>query len=276
MLPDFLVIGAPKCGTTSLCHLLGKHPQVFMPEVKEPHFFGRNDPLKTLSWYEDQFKGAEGYKAVGEGSTSYTHPHIIHQAAMGISRLIPHCRLIYITRNPIKRLESDWKMREREGWAEGKLNEAVKRQETLVGHGKYWQNISVYREFFPDSQILNLFLEDFSQNPMLELKRCFYFLAVDTSMSISDADKPLNESTQYRKDGLVAKYARQIPFFNLLKKVTPTWIFNMAKLSLTYKHTLKVKWDPHVKKAVIEQLIDDSHQFLDYCGKPYNFWDLEQ
>jgi len=276
MLPNFLVIGAPKCGTTSLCHVLGKHPQVFMPAVKEPHYFGRKDPVKTLSWYEDHFRGAEGKKAVGEGSTSYTHPHIIHQAALGISKLIPHCKLIYITRNPIKRLESDWKMREREGWAEGPLNEAVKHQETLIKHGMYWQNICGYRELFPDSQILILFLEDFSKNPMTELKRCFEHLDVDTSITISNANKPLNESSRYRKDGLAAKYVRQIPFFNHLKNIMPPWIFNMAKLSLTHKRTLNVKWDPQVKKDVIEQLIDDSHTFLDYCGKPKSFWDLYQ
>ena len=276
MLPNFLVIGAPKCGTTSICHLLGGHPQVFISEVKEPHYFGRNDPVKTLSWYGNHFKGADGKIAIGEGSTSYTHPHIIQQAAMGIFKLIPQCRLIYITRNPIKRLESDWKMREREGWAEGTLNEAVKHQETLVGHSMYWRNISVYRELFSDSQILILFLEDFSQNPMRELKRCFKYLAVDTSISISYADKPLNEAAQYRKDGLLAKYARQTPFFNLLKKVTPFWMFSAAKYMLTHKSTLTAKWDPEVKKEVIEKLKDDSDKFLDYCGKPHNFWDLYQ
>ena len=70
MLPNFIVIGAPKCGTTSLCHLLGNHPQVFMSKVKEPHYFGRKDPTKTLLWYEEHFVGAEDKKAIGEGSTS--------------------------------------------------------------------------------------------------------------------------------------------------------------------------------------------------------------
>ncbi|MCK4787025.1 MAG: sulfotransferase domain-containing protein [Desulfobacteraceae bacterium] len=275
MLPNFIVIGAAKCGTTSICDLLGEHPQVFMLDPKEPHFFGRDDPKKTLEWYEALFKSAEGKIAIGEGSTSYTHPNIIHQAASGITEYIPGCRLIYMVRNPIKRLESDWKMRKHEGWAEGPVNEAVKRQPTLITHGMYWQNLSVYRKLFPDKQILIVFLEDFAQNPKQELKRCFEHIHVETSVSIADADKPRNPSNKFRRDGFIARYVRQTPFFNQLKEAVPSRIFQGAKLALTRKQDLTVRWIPQVRRSVTEKLRDDSLELLEHCGKPADFWNLD-
>jgi hypothetical protein len=274
MLPNFIVIGAPKCGTTSLCHLLGYHPQVFMSKVKEPHYFGRKDPTKTLFWYEEHFVGAEDKKAIGEGSTSYSHPHIIHQAALDIVKIIPKCRLIYIIRNPVKRLESDWKMRKREGWAHGTINEDVQRQETLIKHGKYWQNICVYREFFHDSQILIIFLEDFSQNPKKEIEKCFKHLCVEPKIEIPNLEKPLNESKQFRKDGLIAKYVRDTPLHYLIKHFMPSNIFYFAKNLLTNKYDIEVKWEQKIKNNVIENLRNDSQKILEYCNKPLNFWNL--
>lgn len=275
MLPNFIVIGAAKCATSSICKLLGKHPQVFMSDPKEPHFFGRDDPNKTLEWYEGCFEGAEGKIAVGEGSTSYTHPHIIHLAASGIAQHIPKCRLIYMVRNPIKRLESDWKMRKHEGWAEGSVNEAVESQPTLITHGMYWQNLYVYRKLFQDEQILIVFLEDFAQNPQQELKRCFEHIHVDISVSIIGADKPRNTSSNFRKDGFIAKYIRQTLFLNNLKEAIPSWMLKGAKLALTRKQDLTVRWASGVRRSVIERFKDDSREFLKHCCKPADFWNLD-
>jgi hypothetical protein len=95
---------------------------------KEIHYFGRNDPDKTLAWYLSFFQEAVGQNAIGEGSTSYTHPDIIEACAAEIAERIPSCRLIYMVRDPVDRLESDWKMRLREGWSAASINEAVQSQ----------------------------------------------------------------------------------------------------------------------------------------------------
>ena len=71
--PDFVVIGAARCATTSLCRILRDHPAVFMSHPKEPHFFSRPDVFaRGLEWYEALFDGACGMSVVGEGSTTYT------------------------------------------------------------------------------------------------------------------------------------------------------------------------------------------------------------
>lgn len=272
MLPNFIVIGAAKCGTTSICKLLGSHPEVFMSDPKEPHFFGRDDPSKTIEWYKTFFSRSEGKIAVGEGSTSYTHPDIIESAASEIFQLIPNCRLIYVVRSPIKRLESDWKMRNVEGWADGPINQAALTQPTLITHGMYWQNLNVYRSFFPDEQILIVFLEDFISDAENELKRCCLHIGVNPSIPFDNPDKPRNKSDNFRKDGLIAHLLKQVNFLNSIKAKLPTWSIFLVKRILTKKPDLSFKWDDAVRKSVLKKLQNDSKNFLSYCGRPNDFW----
>lgn len=73
MLPNFLVIGAMKSGTTNLCHQMSLHPEIFFSEPKEPCFFSNDDRWqKGLSWYEVHFDAVITEKAIGEGSVNYS------------------------------------------------------------------------------------------------------------------------------------------------------------------------------------------------------------
>jgi hypothetical protein len=273
MLPNYIVIGAPKCGTSSLCDLLGQHPDVFMSTPKEIHFFGRNDPTKTQAWYEAHFERAAGKAAVGEGSTSYTHPDIIHACAEAIHGLIPACRLIYMVRNPLKRLESDWKMRAHEGWAEGaSINDAVGRQPTLITQGAYWTNLNVYRRLFPDDQILVVFLEDFSRDPQAELSRCFAHLGVTPWSGARDAARPRNASAEFSADTRLGRVVRGAPLFSALRGAMPAWLLDAGKAVLTRRREYTVRWEPEVRRRVIASLQDDAAKFLDFCGKKPDYW----
>jgi hypothetical protein len=273
MMPNFIVIGAAKCGTTSMCDLLGMHPTVFMTDPKEPHFFSReNDESKPQAWYESLFAGAEGCSAVGEGSTSYTHPNVIDVAASRIASAIPDCRLIYMVRHPLKRLESDWRMRRHENWAPDCINEAVEKQRNLVRHGLYWKNLSVYRRFFPDEQILIVFLEDFSKDPDAELRRCFKHLRVNPSVIFPDARRARNRSQDLRRDGRIAAFLRKMSLFDCFKAGVPPWLLTAGKRTLTRREEFVVDWKPHIRLRVIEQFQADSQQFLQFCGRSADFW----
>jgi hypothetical protein len=100
-IPNFFIIGAPKCGTTSIAYWLTKHPQVFFSPVKEPHFFSTDEPsrpIDDLRRYERLFQGAgPHHAAVGEGSTGY----LASQTAVpGILAYNPNARFIICLRNP--------------------------------------------------------------------------------------------------------------------------------------------------------------------------------
>lgn len=278
MLPNFIVIGAAKCGTTSICDLLGKHHDIFMCSLKEPYYFCRKEDYESpeiQDWYKSLFVDAGSFTAVGEGSTAYTHPDVCKLTARRIANAIPGCKLIFMVRHPIKRLESDWKMRRREEWTPDSINTAIKEQPTLVTHGMYWSNLKEYVALFPDEQILVIFLEDFVTNPERELRRCFRFLCVDDSIIIKDAEKPRNKSSNIRKDGAVASMLRKIRIFCWMKDMLPENGRELIKSILMRKQEFEVEWDEGLKRKVIEQLKKDADIFLKRYGKPVDYWDLE-
>ncbi|NJP07931.1 MAG: sulfotransferase domain-containing protein, partial [Chloroflexaceae bacterium] len=99
--PDFLIVGAPKCGTTAMWHYLRQHPQIVMPDFKEPHFFGSDLPIQrsitSPDAYQALFQPASG-QICGESSTWYLYSQT---AAREIQSINPHARIIAMLRNPI-------------------------------------------------------------------------------------------------------------------------------------------------------------------------------
>src|SRR5262245_7209987 len=102
--PNFLVIGAMKCGTSSLYQYLRSHPQVFMPnDPDEVNFFSRRDLERWSEWYRRLFAEAGSAVAIGERSTNYTKYPSIPDVPTRIARSIPDAKLIYLIRDPIER-----------------------------------------------------------------------------------------------------------------------------------------------------------------------------
>jgi len=276
MLPNFIVIGAAKCGTTSVCDILGRHRDVFMCDPKEPCFFSHmNQEFRTRAWYESLFAGATGKSAIGEGSTAYTHPDVIRTTAARIRDTLPACRLIYMVRHPIKRLESDWRMRRHEQWTPPAISDAVAEQPNLVRHGLYWQNLSVYREFFADEQILVVFFEDFVANPHTEIERCLLHIGVEPTVPTDDAGRARNSSADFRADGQLASRLRRSPYFRGVVDALPAGVVRAAKLLLTRKEEFRIEWRPETLSAISEQLALDARRFLAHCGKPNDYWTFE-
>ena len=106
--PNFFIVGAPKCGTTALHHYLSDHPQVFLPWVKEPHYFCTDIPgfprIQSLRQYRKLFDGAsESHVAVGEASVFYLYS----QAAVpSILQTYPDARFVVMVRDPVEMAHS--------------------------------------------------------------------------------------------------------------------------------------------------------------------------
>ncbi|WP_167305783.1 sulfotransferase domain-containing protein [Nocardioides euryhalodurans] len=106
-LPDFVVIGAMKAGTTSLFRWLGTHPGCDLPEVKEPHFFSRDDEYaRGIAAYRDYFAATDPALLTGEASASYADPRIAGVVAERLHAAVPSARLVYLVRHPGERLKS--------------------------------------------------------------------------------------------------------------------------------------------------------------------------
>jgi len=109
VVPNFFVVGAPKCGTTSLCDYLGQHPEIFIPEKKEPMYFcrdeGHREPwmVTSLDGYLSLFTNATGARAIGEGSVWYLESR---KAAARIKQFNPDSKIIIMLRDPTDMLIS--------------------------------------------------------------------------------------------------------------------------------------------------------------------------
>lgn len=106
-MPDFVVIGAAKSGTTSLYRLLQQHADVFVPEKKEPEFFARDERYaEGLESYAENFVDARHDQSVGEFSTIYSLSPFFPKAAERLAAHAPQAKLIYVMRQPVERAYS--------------------------------------------------------------------------------------------------------------------------------------------------------------------------
>jgi hypothetical protein len=271
MLPTFFVIGQAKCGTTSVCEHLRHHPQVFFTDPKETHFLSFEQPELTWEWYTSLFEGAEDAVAVGEGSTSYTRPDIYRTCAESILQYVPEARLVYMVRDPIARLESDWKMRVREGRADwNDINASIDRNPAVVELGKYWRNISAYRELFSEDQLLILFLEDLSRDADEIYRRIYRHIGVDEWFP-SAGDGASNSAEDYRK-GSVLSWARRLGLGEAVRSVLPERMIAPLKAMVSTPYRYEANWDPGRLADLQEMYREASAPLLDHCGRPRDFW----
>lgn len=196
--PNFFVIGAPKCGTTSLYYWLSGHPKIFTSDIKEPHFFDselKSRKVRTLSRYKKLFEDAnDNHLAVGEGSTGYLFSQ---EAVPRIESRYSDAKYIVMLRNPIEMapslheqeiqcgvehvrdFETAWRLspERRRGRNVHFGCEDPERLDYMnrcsLGSQLEWLLTTV-----PRSRVLILFLEDIRENSGGEYKKALDFLGV--------------------------------------------------------------------------------------------------
>lgn len=195
-LPNFMIIGVAKAGTTSLFHYLDQHPQVFMCPMKGTNFFGyedardwrwadegeaplmRNFKVRTFAEYEASFAGATDEIAIGEASPQYFR---CPNAAKRIHECIPGVKLVASLRNPANRAFSGFLMRTRRGEAVQEVHKDLAPDSTHVKEGFYYRRLKRYFDIFPKEQMKIFLFEEFKTDPARIVADLFDFLGVDTS-----------------------------------------------------------------------------------------------
>lgn len=207
-LPNFVIIGAAKAGTSSLWAYLNQHPQVFLSRNKEPNFFalqgtplpepGPVEPEKLhellysytvteFDAYRELFVAADGARAIGEASVRYLYTP---GTAERIRATIPHVKLVVMLRDPVKRLYSHYCMNRQYGLEPYPLLAAVEREpERLragwgydwhyLGVSSYARQLSEYLRHFPRAQVGVYLFEDFARDPVRVVQEICRFLDVD-------------------------------------------------------------------------------------------------
>ncbi len=182
ILPNFLIIGAAKAGTTSLYHYLRQHPQVFMSAVKEVNFFAyagqgsRQFPVRSLEEYGALFREVRAEKAVGEASPRYlSHP----EAAERIRRTLPEVRLVASLRDPVERAYSGYLMQVRKGRERRPPEACFERGDVYVEGGFYGEQLRRFYDRFDSGRIHVLLFEELGGRARATLRALFDFLEVD-------------------------------------------------------------------------------------------------
>ena len=195
-LPNFLIIGTTKGGTTSLYKYFRAHPEIYMSPVKEPRYFAfdhtnpdhlrlvpHSYPITSMEQYLTLFDDVNGEKAIGEASPIYLNSPI---AAARIKDCIPDVKLLVSLRNPVDRAYSHYLMYYREGHVKSPfvdafrdLEGAEKRCRHYVRTSFYYEKLKRYFDLFDRSQIKLILLEDLQKDPTGVIRELFQYVEVD-------------------------------------------------------------------------------------------------
>ncbi len=182
MLPNVVVIGAMKSGTTSLRHYLDAHPRVSLAPGGLNFFIEERNWSKGRAWYESHFDADADILC--DASPRYANFPIHRGVAERMANLIPDARLIYLVRDPIERLVSHYRHRVAKGEEHRPFAEAFPDLETspYVVRGLYATQIEEFARYYPLSRIHVLLHEDLRDRRRQTMRAVFEFLGVDGSI----------------------------------------------------------------------------------------------
>lgn len=181
MIPNFLIVGAEKAGTTSLAAILSRHPDVFMSDPKEIRFFSNHNWHKGLTWYESFFTKATSNAAIGEASPAYTWAPQSKEVPIRIYRCLGDIKYIYILRNPIERTISHLRHAIFHRWIpdHASLIQAVRKVPGILFCSKYNYQYMQYASTTEPAQWHIVLLEDMLLNPSSQLNSLYRFLGIN-------------------------------------------------------------------------------------------------
>jgi hypothetical protein len=194
-LPNLLIIGGLKCGTTSLHHYLNLHPEIEMSRPKELNFFVAelNWPLGS-DWYGTHFD--PDARVRGESSPHYTNLPRFEGVAERMRSVLGEPRLIYVVRDPIDRMLSHYVHNVGGGYEERELTEAFADPESsYVARSRYAYQLEPYLETFGLDRIALVSREELKRDRTATLRRVFGFLEVDRDFTSEQFEREWETGT---------------------------------------------------------------------------------
>lgn len=298
-LPNFLILGAAKAGTTALYFQLRQHPDIFLSPVKEPHFFsylgsdldlrGPGDyiprvALRDFAAYQALFAGAGTARAIGEASPTYLY---VEGTAGRIRRHLPGARLVVSLRQPAERAFSAYLHVRRDDreplrdFAEALAQEPERiaaRWEPIwhyAAGGYYYRQLLPYFEQFPKEQIHIILYEEYRADPTAVLTGLCRFLGVDDAYSFAVDVRP-NVSGLVRSRALDWLMARLFLRPNPIKRQARRWISEGARLRFTEamrrRNLERPTLAPDLHRRLTDAYREDIRQLEGLIGRDLSVW----
>jgi hypothetical protein len=176
--PDFIIIGAMKCATSTLHEQLAAQPGIFMSTPKEPCYFSDDEIYERgQGWYTSLFAEAPPHALCGESSTHYTKLPTYRDTIARMRHLLSdRVRFIYVMRHPIDRLVSQYIHEWTQRVISKDINEAVNEHPELIDYSRYAMQLEPYLQTFGRERVLPLFFDRLTVAPQAELQRVCEFI----------------------------------------------------------------------------------------------------
>jgi hypothetical protein len=294
-MPNFLVIGAGKSGTTALHRYLRQHPEIYMSTPKELRFFPFEDrppdfrgpgdkedmetAVKTIEDYQARFTEGARFPARGESSPLYLY---YLRAAERIRHHIPDAKLIAILRHPADRAYSQFLMKRRDGREHLNFGDALAAEEQRITNGwsHHWHyrrrgfyaaQLRPYFDLFKREQFRIYLYEDYVADPVGLMQDIFRFLNVDDSF-VPDVSVRHNVSNVPRSRALQTFLTEPRAVKNLFKSFVPASWSRRVGDRLRRHNITKPPLPEKLRRQLIETYREDITELQRMLGRDLSHW----
>jgi hypothetical protein len=281
MLPNFLVIGARKAGTTSVYHYLRAHPQIFMSTTKELRYFiPEKNWSRGIGWYEHHFDHANDARAIGEASPGYTRYPRSEGIPALIAQVLPDVRLIYLVRQPVERMISHYLDNLRRLWeSELSPEKALLSDRRYIDESRYSMQIEQYLRHFAREQLLIVKTEDLSAPETIE--GVFRFLGVDVFVPANLNERHGSTTERQRQQRAVrptasflSKNFRRVPGYKRLLRRTPQSLKRVKQRIVAREMESTIRIAPEVIRELETRLRPDVECLHEFMGRDFDGWGI--
>lgn len=235
-LPDFLIIGAMKAGTTSLYHDLQQNPAIYMSSDKEPGNLGSDEVLTQSGKcaYEKFFSKATPNQICGEASTAYSKlPDFPGVPKRAKQLLGENLKVIYIVRDPIARIISQHNHELISGRVTCGIDEAIQNYPRFINYSKYAMQIAPWTDALGKEQVLVIGFESYSAGRIETLQRVCRFLEIDAHSDMINTEVIHNRTKgKPRTAGLLNKLSRIGLYRQLVRQFLSTTVRDILRKRL--------------------------------------------
>jgi hypothetical protein len=303
VLPNFLIVGTGKAGTTSLYHYLRQHPQIYMSEIKEPCYFASEVRIENLApshlrhirrqsrkttrpaewiiskWedYLELFKNARTQTAIGEASVAYLWSRT---APENIASRIPAAKIVMILRDPANRAFSQYLHQLSIGLIRCSFREHIEKAmrysdpkisayNPFLEVGLYHQQVKRYFDRFPRENIRIYWFEEAWREPDRLFTDLFQFLGVDPAVRPDTSQRSLE-----RKEPRLATLnyvAKRFDVTHRLSDAVPSGL-RAALSNAFFRRGRSVAMDPKDRQELIDYYREDIHSLASLLDRDLSAW----
>ena len=272
-LPNAIVIGAAKAGTTSLCDDLDRHPDIHFYHSKETHYFSFNHH-KGADWYQSLFAPA-GEAVVMEGSPEYAAWGRSEEIAERIHALLPEVKLLYMVRDPLPRIASMYVQEVTNTGEALPFSEALRAWPRLIDGSLYERNYRIFADRFGAEQIHVVFLDDYRAGKEATLRQVCGFLGIASDPVLWQERAAKNTRDEKYFDHPLMRAARKLPGFYQLKRLVSQEQRARLRQRFGQKVEIRADWSAQDRAHALELVAPDARAFLARFDKPATLWALE-